>query len=139
MAQESHICEVQLALPGAIGSVVFSSPQTADGLQELGLRVMSLGDNGATPGSHHDLGALTTTLVGSVVGAAAVKGLFDLLQTIVREACAFRRQQLTHKQELEKARLVLNGSERLIELDKPEVAQRQLQALLRAVQESYEA
>ncbi len=121
--------KVCFRIPEPHGANVLSVPETLDRLEQLDLRIAPLADPAESCRGLGDAGALGIALVGSVVGAAAVKGLFDLLQTLLREAGELRRMEATQQHERAIAVLTIAGSTTNLDLDNLESAMEQLTAL----------
>lgn len=83
------------------------------------LEVKSIGSEDIEGGAFRDFGATLILLAGTAAGAAAVKGIFDVIKTVIQEAYRARRERYAADAELRTVELVLAHKRAEFDLDEP--------------------
>lgn len=130
--------EIELVLPMQDGLAALGDTSLILALEDVGLRLRPEANEDTAPGTQSDLSAIAVAVAGSVVGAAAVRGAFELLQTIISEACESKRQRRGHAHELELSRISVNGKSVNIDLNDKDAATAQLRELLRLHEDTWD-
>jgi hypothetical protein len=106
---------VKLTFPADIGALVVSRPSVRAQCEDMGAKVHSESGAKASAVGHHDFGATTIAIIATAGGAAAIKGLFDLLNTVVKEVYQMKREKRAQEHELQKLLLQLGNEAHAID------------------------
>ena len=120
-------------MPSKLGGRVVSREAVKKAVSENpAIKIQSVGSNDVEEGSFKDFGATLLLLAGSAAGVAAIKGIFDVLKTVIQEAYKARRERYAADAELRKIELVLGHKRTEFDLDEPlDTLERQLEVLYR--------
>jgi len=116
-------------MPAKLGSRVASRQSVRQAVSENpGLQVRSVGSEDIEGGAFKDFGATLVLLAGTAAGVAAVKGVFEVIKTVIQEAYKARRERYAADAELRTIQLVLEHKTTEFDLDQPlETLNRQLE------------
>ena len=107
--------EVRLTLPLKLGAVVASKADVQKAAAKANVKIASVATPKEARGTFRDFGATAVVLLGTVAAGAAVKGLFDVIKTVVQEAYKTHRQKQAHQHE--QNMLMLKIGEKTTEID----------------------
>jgi hypothetical protein len=109
---------VQLELPAELGADVLSG-EDVQGLlsQTPDVTLRSVAPTGGSA-AHHDFGATLLVIAGTAAAGSAVKGIFDVVITVIREAHENRRQKRQHEHEGRMLALNVGETRHPIDLDR---------------------
>lgn len=112
--------EISLIMPSKLGSRVVSRETVMKAVSEKpDLKIQSVGSDDVEKGAFKDFGATLLILTGSAAGATAMKGIFDVLKTVIQEAYRARRERYATDAELRKIELLLEHKRTEFDLDEP--------------------
>jgi hypothetical protein len=112
--------DISLIMPSALGSRVMSRDTVMKAMaQNRNLHLQSVGSDDVESGSFKDMGATLVQLLCPKTTEAAVKGVCDVLKTVVKEAFETWRQRYQTKAELQKLVLLLGTKRTELDLSMP--------------------
>jgi hypothetical protein len=110
--------EISLVIPIELGADVISKPKVVAQLNDTpGVTVVSSSNHNSSSGAYRDVGGTAVVLLGTAVAVAAVRGLFDLLKTVIHEAYETRRSRDMQQHEMRILLLRVAGVEHLLDLN----------------------
>lgn len=112
--------EVVLELPAEPGAEILGREVVQHALRGAhGVRVWSEAVSQSESQDYHDFGATLLLVAGTPVAAAGVKGIFDIIKTVISEAQENRRQRREHEHELHLLRVRVGGELHELDLARP--------------------
>lgn len=109
---------IRLTLPAELGAIVVSNPDVQSKLNTNDdVTVASIATPSDATGTFRDFGATAIAILGTVAAATAVKGVFDIIKTVIIESHKTYRHRLSQRHEMRKLVLSLGEMETTIDLD----------------------
>lgn len=124
--------EIRLTMPLELGAAVASKPEVQKAVANGVMKIVSVATPREASGTFHDFGATAVVLLGTAAAGAAVKGIFDVIKTVVQEAYKTHRQKQSH--ERAQKMLMLKLGEKTAEINLEDELE-DIQALIAALEQ----
>jgi hypothetical protein len=109
--------EITLTMPVELGAQVMSKPAVEEAVKAAkGVRVQATAPDRRADGTFEDASAVLLMIMATPAAAAAIKGIFDLLRTVITEAHRTRREEAAHRHDLRKVLLTIGATRTEIDL-----------------------